>query len=53
MKEITKMYVVRVKGKKDIVAMCSRIEDAEAFVSSSSIDKKTYVIEQMEGDTEK
>jgi hypothetical protein len=47
------MFVVRVKDSKEIIAMCSRIEDAEQIVSGGNIDKQTYVIEKMKVDTEK
>lgn len=40
------MYIVRVKGG-EIVAICTRIEDALAFLNSGSVDKVTYVIKEV------
>lgn len=42
------MYIVRVKGSSTIVAMCSRIEDANSYLHTGSVDKTIYVIEKME-----
>jgi hypothetical protein len=39
------MYIVKVKDTNETVAICSRKEDAEAFVSAGSLDKKQYKIE--------
>lgn len=40
------MYIVKdVTGS--IYAICTRKADADAFVSSGSVDKKTYIIEEV------
>lgn len=41
------MYVVRIKGSKTVVAMCSRLEDAEAYLVGQNIDKTIYEIEKV------
>ena len=40
------MYVVRVKDGQ-IVAICSRKEDAEAYLAGQEIDKTIYEIEKV------
>lgn len=40
------MYIVKVKGGQ-IVAVCSRLEDAEAYLKGQNIDKTIYEIEQV------
>ena len=40
------MYIVKVKGGQT-VAVCSRREDAEAYLKGQSIDKTIYEIEQV------
>ena len=40
------MYIVKVKGGQTI-AVCSRREDAEAYLKGQHIDKTIYEIEQV------
>lgn len=40
------MYIVKVKGGQT-VAVCSRREDAEAYLKGQNIDKTIYEIEQV------
>lgn len=38
------MYIVKNKSNNETVAICTRKEDAEAFLMAQSIDKKSYII---------
>ena len=40
------MYIVKVKGGQ-IVAVCSRKEDAQAYVKGQEVDKTIYEIEEV------
>lgn len=41
------MYIVKVKGSGTTVAICSRKEDAQAYLSAQSIDNTIYIIEEV------
>lgn len=41
------MYIVKIKGSDTTVAICSRKEDAMAYVSSQNIDKVIYDVEEL------
>lgn len=41
------MYVVRIKGSNTVVAMCSRLEDANSYLVSGDVDKTIYVVEKV------
>jgi len=41
------MYIVKIKGSGTTVAICSRKEDAMAYVSSQNIDKVIYDVEEL------
>ena len=41
------MYIVKIKGSNDIIAICSRKEDALAFLEGQKVDKVTYEIEEV------
>ena len=41
------MYIVKIKGSNTTVAICSRKEDAMAYVSSQNIDKVIYDVEEL------
>ena len=41
------LYIVKVKGSGDTVAICSRKEDALAFLAGQKVDKLTYEIEEV------
>jgi hypothetical protein len=41
------MYIVKVKGSDTTVAICSRKEDAMAYIASENIDKVIYVVEEL------
>lgn len=43
------LFYVRVAETDEIVAICSRRSDAEAFVNGGGIDKKQYKIEIVRG----
>lgn len=38
------MYIVKNKDSGTTVAICSRKEDALAFLAAQSVDKKSYII---------
>ena len=40
------MYIVKIKDGQT-VAICSRKEDAEAYLSGQELDKTIYVIEEV------
>lgn len=44
------MYIVKVKNGQT-VAICSRKEDAEAYLAGQEIDKTIYVIEKINSPT--
>lgn len=41
------MYTVKNKTTGETVAICSRKEDAMAFLSAQKLDKKIYTIEEV------
>lgn len=43
------MFIVK-DSSGDIYAICSRKDDADAFASAGSVDKKTYIIEEVTSD---
>jgi hypothetical protein len=45
------MFVIR-NSNNEIVALCSRQEDADAFLSAAPVDKETYTIENLAQDEE-
>ena len=40
------MYIVKVKGSGDTIAICSRKEDAQAYLLSK-LDNQSYYIEEV------
>lgn len=38
------MYIVKDKDSGTTVAICTRREDAEAFLMAQKLDKKSYII---------
>lgn len=42
------MFIVRVQGTNELVAMCSRYEDAAVFLTPSKLDGVSYTIEDTE-----
>lgn len=40
------MYIVKIKGSGTTVAICSRKEDAEAYLGTK-LDNQTYYIEEV------
>jgi hypothetical protein len=40
------MFIIKDKNN-NIIAYCSRYEDAEAIASSASVDKQEYLIESL------
>ena len=46
------MYIVKVKGSDEIVAICSRKSDAKAIVGTK-LDNKSYYIEESINNNEK
>jgi len=38
------MYIVKDKNSGTVVAICTRREDANAFLMAQSLDNKSYVI---------
>ena len=41
------MFVVKEKISGQVLAICSRFEDAMAFFSSAKVDKKEVIIEEV------
>lgn len=41
------MYIIKDKDSGDTVAICSRKEDAMAFLAGQSVDKKSYILEEV------
>lgn len=40
------MYIVKVKGSGDVIAICSRKEDAQAYLVTK-LDNQSYYIEEV------
>ena len=41
------MYTVKSAKTGNVIVMCSRYEDAAAYLLSDSVDKDTYLIEEL------
>jgi hypothetical protein len=41
------MYIVKIKETGTVVAICSRFEDARAYLAGQDIDKVIYEIEEV------
>jgi hypothetical protein len=46
------MYIVKREDNGDVIAYCSKKEDAEVIRDSEKVDKITYIVEELKVDND-